>query len=107
MFTKDGFPLYFFRGSKFPIESQNCAQAIQTLSCLMLWDNRDFSELLEKVIKNSLANLYSGKGYFYHKKDSLLTYKNSYARWSTTPMILGLEFAKLASKTNLTEEKKV
>ena len=34
MFTTDGYPKYFDKSDKYPIESQNCAQAIQTLSII-------------------------------------------------------------------------
>lgn len=93
MFTKDYFPKYFAEDGKFPIESQNCAQSIQTIACMGIWLNKPIDNILKTVINNTVVNLYSAKGYFYHKKTKFWTFKTSYSRWSNTPMILGLEYA--------------
>jgi len=93
MITDDYFPKYFYEDCKFPIESQNCAQSIQTIACMGLWLNKPIDNILKGVINNTLFNLYCDKGYFYHKKTKYWTYKTSYSRWSNTPMILSLEYA--------------
>lgn len=93
LFTVDGTPKYFNTSSKYPIESQNCAQAIQTLSLVGLWLGWHQRDLLENVINNTVYNLYNVKGYFYYKKTKYYTYKQSYLRWSTSPMLVALTYA--------------
>lgn len=92
MITKDGFPRLFVESGKYPVESQNCAQSIQTVACVCLWLKKDENELLNKIVKNTIDNLYCDKGYFYHKKTKFWNYKTSYSRWSNTPMILAIEY---------------
>jgi hypothetical protein len=96
LFTADGFPKYFINNSKYPIESQNCAQAIQTLSVLSIWTGRKNDDLLDKVVKNVLENLYDTRGFFYYKRTANFTYKQSYLRWSTSPMIVALKYYELS-----------
>ena len=95
MFTKEGYPKLFLRSYKYPIESQNCAQAIQTLANLGIWLNWEQNKLLNQVLKISIDVLYDKKGYFIHKKTKFFTYKKPYIRWSITPMMLALRFAML------------
>jgi len=91
MFTVDGYPKYFDYSGRFPIESQNCAQAIQTLAVIVEYGRKDVLPLLDKLVDNTIDTLYSGKGYFYYKKESFYTNKQSYFRWSTTPMLVALK----------------
>jgi hypothetical protein len=100
MFTEEGCPKYFSNSGKFPVEAQNCAQAIQTLSLVGLWMDWDQRNLLEKVISNTISDLYSAKGYFYYKRTSYFTNKSSYLRWSTSPMILALANANIYLNKN-------
>ncbi|MBI9041326.1 hypothetical protein [Lutibacter sp.] len=95
MFTKDGYPKYFIESDKYPIEAQNCAQAIQTIATVGLWLNWSEKELLEKVIENTLNVLYDKKGFFYYKKVRNFIYKQSYLRWSTSPMLVALKYSEL------------
>ena len=90
MFTSEGFPKYFDYSNKYPIESQNCAQAIQTLACISKFSNYDTSSLQNRLLSNTVENLYSKNGYFYYKKEFYNTNKSSYLRWSTTPMLVAL-----------------
>jgi hypothetical protein len=83
----------FFDESIYPIESQNCAQCIQTLSKLIIYNNFKYDNLLKNIIDVVLENLYSKKGFFYHKKTKLFTFKHYYARWSQSPMILSLIYS--------------
>lgn len=92
LISEDFIPKYF-DNKTYPIESQNCAQCIQTLSKLILYNNYNLNDLLEKVIKVVLDNLYDKEGYFYHKKTKNSTYKHYYGRWSQSPMILSLIYA--------------
>lgn len=99
LFTCDGFPKYFNTSNKYPIEAQNCAQAIQTLSLTGTWLGWHHKDLLEKVINNTLNNLYNRDGYFYYKKSKYFTDKQSYLRWSTSPMLVALSYANLYLKS--------
>ena len=90
LFTRDGFPKYFDFSRKYPIEAQNCAQAIQTLSFIKKFGSYEVDDLLGKVIQNTLDSLYSGNGFFYYKKTKQYTDKSSYLRWNTTPMLVAL-----------------
>ncbi|MBK7031149.1 MAG: hypothetical protein IPH45_18970 [Bacteroidales bacterium] len=92
LFTRDSYVTYFSNGSKYPIESQPYAQAIQTLANLGNWVSMKNDALLFDVIKIALSNLYNGKGAFYHKKNKYYTLKTPYFRWSCTTMILAFEY---------------
>ena len=94
MFTKDGYPKYFSGSDKYPIEAQNCAQAIQTLANMGKWLGWENKPLLKQTIEHTMNNLYDKRGFFYHKKTKYVTYKTPYLRWSVTPMILALHYAK-------------
>lgn len=112
LFTTEGYPKYYNISNKFPIEAQNCAQAIQTLSLTGLWLGWHKKELLEKVISKSIDDLYNSKGYFFYKKTKYFTYKQSYLRWSTAPMLVALSYANkylniLPSKKYINDNQKV
>lgn len=93
MFDKNGLPKYYDK-SKYPIESQNCAQAIFSLSNINSYNSQKQNALLEKSINQTINHLYDNKGGFIHKKSKFLIYKHLYFRWSITPMILALLYAK-------------
>ena len=98
MFTEEGCPKYFSGSDKYPIEAQNCAQAIQTLANIGKWMGWENKQLLEKTIAHTMDNLYDERGFFYHKKTRYVTYKTPYLRWSVTPMMLALQYAKVYLK---------
>lgn len=83
----------FFDNSIYPIESQNCAQCIQTLAKINTFSNFKYEELLQNIVNVVLENLYSNKGFFYHKKTRVFTFKHYYARWSQSPMILSFIYS--------------
>ena len=93
MFTKEGYPKYFLESGKYPIESQNYAQAIQSLSNIGIWLNWEEKKLLDKIIKITIDNLYDNKGFFIHKKTKYFTNKKPFIRWSISPMMVALSFA--------------
>ena len=103
MFTKEGYPKYFLQSDKYPIESQNCAQSIQTISNIGIWLNWEQKKLLDKITEITIDNLYNAKGYFIHKKTKYFTNKKPFIRWSITPMMIALSFA---LKYNENESKK-
>ncbi len=92
LFSVNGIPKYYDK-KLYPIESQNCAQAIQTLAKLYLYGKVDTRKLLQNVISHTLRYLYNPKGYFFYKKEKYFTHKQFYMRWSQTPMILALLYA--------------
>lgn len=93
MFTNEGYPKYFLNSTKYPIEAQNCAQAIQTLANIGKWLGWEERDLLLKVIRITIDNLYDKKGYLYHKKTKFFIYKSAYIRWSITPIMLALAYS--------------
>jgi hypothetical protein len=98
MITKEGFPRLFVSSGKYPIESQNCAQSIQTIACVCKWLGKNETKLLNKIVHTTLDNLYNENGYFYYKKTMFWTYKTDFSRWSVTPMILALEYVNKLEK---------
>jgi hypothetical protein len=95
LFTNEGIPKYY-NNKIYPIESQNCAQAIQTISKLIMNHKFDYFILLENIIDNVIKHLYNSNGYFYYKKEKYFTNKNIFFRWSISPMLLALLFAQEA-----------
>jgi hypothetical protein len=91
----------FFHNQTYPIESQNSAQAIQTLAKLILYDNQNLNSKLNNTVDKVVSVLYNENGFFYHKKTKLLTYKLFYGRWSQTPMIMALLYS---TKINFIEK---
>ena len=83
----------FFHNQTYPIESQNSAQAIQTLAKLILYDNQNLNSKLNDTMDKVVSVLYNENGFFYHKKTKFLTYKQFYGRWSQTPMIMALLYS--------------
>lgn len=92
-FTDDFYVKYYPDSSIYPIDAQNYAQAIQTLSVMGDYGILKKDDLLKGIITNSIKHLYNERGYFYHQKRSLYTIRTPYFRWSMTPMILALEYA--------------
>jgi hypothetical protein len=91
MFTSEGYPKYFDYSDKYPVECQNIAQAIQTLSLIKEYTEFNVDDLLDSLVKNTINDLYSGKGYFYYKKERYYLYKQNYFRWSTAPILVSLQ----------------
>lgn len=94
MFTKEGYSKYYLESNKFPIESQNYAQTIQTLSNISKWLKWDQKDLLNKTINIVIKNLYDKRGFFYYKKTKFFIYKQPFLRWSVTPMMIALSYSK-------------
>jgi hypothetical protein len=92
LIDKNNIPKYF-NTRTYPIESQNCAQCIQTVAKLIIYDDQNFQQKLQDIISVVKNNLYDQKGYFYHKKEKFYSCKHYYARWSQTPMILSFLYS--------------
>ncbi|MBI9070045.1 MAG: hypothetical protein JEY94_00510 [Melioribacteraceae bacterium] len=83
----DNFPLYK-EGTKFPIDSQNCSQAIQTRVYFTYLEMDSLDEVL-KMLKLINNQLYNTDSYIFQKNKY---YKNELftLRWSQTPFLLAL-----------------
>jgi polysaccharide biosynthesis protein VpsJ len=84
----------YFDNHLYPIEAQNCAQAIQTLAICSRCLHSDHKKELSTVIQNVNHYLYNPKGYYYFKKERVFTYRQYFMRWCHTPMVLALVHAK-------------
>jgi hypothetical protein len=93
LLSKSLIPKYF-DNKLYPIEAQNCAQAIQTLAICSRCLEIDNKLELSAVIQNVNHALYNPKGYYYFKKEKILTYRQYFMRWCHTPMVLALVHAK-------------
>jgi hypothetical protein len=92
MFSSESVPMYY-PGKLYPIESQNCAQAIQTIANCARYLKLDEKEFLSHIIEKVLKYLYDEAGFFFYKKGKYLLNRNIYFRWSQTPMILALLYS--------------
>lgn len=84
------FPLYY-PGRKYPIDSQNCAQAIQTRVLLLRrgWDSEDRISTMISRIDAALGTT----GDYYFQRGRWILNPRSFFRWGTAPMALALSFA--------------
>lgn len=102
LFTSKGIPMYY-NNSLYPIESQNCAQAIQTLSKISEYqqNNKEIKQLLQNVVEQTIHYLYNEKlEMFRYKKSKLFYFNQIYFRWSQAPMVLALLYAQKTFKKN-------
>ena len=93
-------------GLRYPIEVQNCAQAIQTLAKLC-WLDREILMRAEGVTKSVVASLYhrvrSGErpaGYFLTSRGRWFRNALPMVRWDEAPMLLALIYL-LAARSGL------
>lgn len=86
----DNFPLYY-PGRKFPIDSQNCAQAVQTRVLLLRrgWDSDDRISSMIHRIDEALGTA----GDYHFQRGRWFLNPRSFFRWGTAPMALALSFA--------------
>jgi hypothetical protein len=91
----DGCPRYTDR-SRYPIDVQNCAQAIQTIARLVPRGGLS-TALLERTVDCVVRELFlpdgEGGGYFAARRRFPLTNKTPYVRWGQAPMMLALTHA--------------
>ncbi|MBN2012313.1 hypothetical protein JW960_23490 [candidate division KSB1 bacterium] len=107
LFTDDGLPKYQSI-SVLPMDSQNFAQAIQTLAKLSVYDN-DFLTYANKAYEWSIQYLFRDLGdigYFIAARNKLLKNQNYYLRWSQAPMILAMKYLQLANSGKLEDKSK-
>jgi len=86
-FTGQGIPKYY-NNSVYPVDVHCPAQLIITLS--RLGKLGEHKELAGKVLKWTIENMQSGKGFFYFQKRKTFTNKIAYMRWSQAWMFFAL-----------------
>ena len=91
----DGCPKYF-DNSRYPIDVQNCAQAIQTIARLQPLGGLDMP-LLRRAVSCAVRELFlpdaEGGGYFAATRRRLFVNHTPYVRWGQAPMALALTLA--------------
>ena len=96
-FETDGAPKYY-DDKKYPIDIHCPAQLFVTLSRLdILEENK---ELANKVLKWTINNMQSPKGYFYYQIKPFLNSRISYMRWSNAFMFNALTYYLLKYSEN-------
>ena len=92
----DGCPRYF-DSSRYPIDVQNSAQAIQTIARLQPQGGFDLA-LLKRAVACAVRDLFLGDGsaeggYFAATRRRWFVNRTAYVRWGQAPMALALTFA--------------
>jgi len=86
-FTEEGIPKYY-SNSIYPIDIHAPAQMVITLSKLDKFQEQ--KELLDKVLKWTITNMQSEKGYFYYQINKYFSSKTPYMRWAQAWMFYAL-----------------
>ena len=86
-FTEEGIPKYY-SNSVYPIDIHTTAQMVITLSKLDKF--QEHKELLDKVLKWTITNMQSEKGYFYYQINKYFRSKIPYIRWAQAWMFYAL-----------------
>jgi hypothetical protein len=94
-FTMEGKPKYY-SNSLYPVDIHAPAQLVITLVALGKFDEK--REVVDKVLRWTIENMQSEKGYFYYQINKFFTSKIPYMRWSQAWMFYAL------SKYLLTEK---
>lgn len=90
LFEDDGTSKYYTH-SRYPIDSHAPAQLLVTLA--KLGQLTAHGDLVEKVVRSWISNLYSEKtNLFYYQKNNLFTNKINYLRWTQSWAFYGLSF---------------
>ncbi|MBS1492655.1 MAG: hypothetical protein JST55_04055 [Bacteroidetes bacterium] len=88
LFTEQGLPKYY-NSNIYPIDGQNCAQAIQTLFYLKKLNYID-DDYIKRTFDKIDSVLWNKNGYYNFMKTKLFTYKTPMDRWVNAPMYLAL-----------------
>ena len=86
-FTEEGIPKYY-SNSIYPIDIHAPAQMVITLSKLAKFQEQ--KELLDRVLKWTITNMQSEKGYFYYQINKYFSSKIPYMRWAQAWMFYAL-----------------
>jgi hypothetical protein len=74
---------------KWPVDIHNQSQGIITFTKLKEFDD-SYSDFAKTIAEWTINNMQSHKGFFYYRKNKLLTNKIPYMRWSQAWMMLAL-----------------
>lgn len=103
LFTPEHLPRYTI-DRPYPLDVQNCAQAIQTLAKLC-WLDRRHLDRAEQVARAVIAALYrrtrsgpEGAGYFVMSRGRWFTNPLPAVRWGEAPMLLALTYLQAARR---------
>lgn len=88
LFQKNNLPKYY-NNSVYPIDGQNCAQALQTLFYLKKL-NLVEQNFVESVFLKVDKALWNEHGYYNYMKTKMQVYKTPMNRWVNAPMYLSL-----------------
>ena len=94
-FEPDGCPKYY-NDRKYPIDIHCPGQLLVTLYRLHRHD--EYSELADKVLKWTIANMQDKKGYFYYQLKPGISSKIPYMRWSNAFMFNAMSYYLLSKK---------
>lgn len=94
-FEPDGCPKYY-NDRKYPIDIHCPGQLLVTLYRLRRHD--EYSELADKVLKWTIANMQDKKGYFYYQLKPGISSKIPYMRWSNAFMFNAMSYYLLSKK---------
>ena len=92
-FTDEGVPKYY-HNSTYPIDIHSPAQLVVTISSLGRM--KEYTEIVDKVIRWTIVNMQDSKGYFYYQKKKFWTIKIPYMRWSQAWMAHSLVVQKIS-----------
>jgi hypothetical protein len=94
-FTEEGIPKYYSK-SVYPIDIHASAQLVITLVALDKFHEK--RDVADRVLKWTMENMQSGKGYYYYKISKFFTSKIPYMRWSQAWMFYALSKYLLSAK---------
>jgi rhamnogalacturonyl hydrolase YesR len=86
-FTEEGIPKYY-NNSIYPIDIHCSAQLVATLVTLEKF--KDQKKLVDKVLRWTIENMQSKKGYFYYQINKYFSSKIPYMRWGQAWMFYAL-----------------
>lgn len=86
-FTKEGIPKYY-NNSVYPIDIHSSAQLIITIFKLNKF--KEQKKLVDKVLKWTIKNMQSEKGFFYYQFNKYFSSKIPYMRWAQAWMFYAL-----------------
>lgn len=88
-FTEEGISKYY-NNSIYPIDIHAPAQLVVTLSKLEVFTKN--KDLVDRVLRWTIENMQSDKGYFYYQKEKYFNSKIPYIRWAQAWMFYAFSF---------------
>lgn len=96
----DGCPKYY-PDSRYPVDIQNCAQALQTTARLLPLFDSDIDllgRMIDCVVRQLFVDDCGEAGYFAASRTRWFKNKTPYVRWGQSPMVLALTHVRNALK---------